>query len=504
MANNLRPSVSGAHICRQCARWLKQQSRRMATAADPDVYDVTVVGGGPAGLSLLAALRMCHCERHICLADKLKGTAKSTAHLRTALIETQSLDAIERWSLPGGQYSNRASSLTSASRKYLESIGAWSELDQTRLSPYHHMTVWDGLSPSGRIAFEAQPRSEPMAYMTENQNLTRALVRRLKVLPPISIFDKTTVAGIELGRPPDPTSESLNLSSYPHVTLYTHQTIASRLLIGADGINGPVRRFAGISTKGWDYERHGVVATLKLRPAQDPSDIAIAYQRFLPTGPIALLPLPDDFATLVWTTTPERAAKLKSLGQEDFIAMVNAAFRLSVVDLDFMSTQSSGQLSEFQWRDSVHPSASLEQQGSIPRLVEGVQEGSIASFPLRLRQADAYTAERVALIGDAAHTIHPLAGQGLNMGLSDSQALADTIQEAVANGADIGNELQCLDRYNSDTWMKNNRMLGVVDKLHWLYSSRNPLVVSARGWGLGTVNQLEPLKRLLMGQAGGV
>ena len=366
------------------------------------------------------------------------------------------------------------------------------------------MAVWDGLSTSGRIAFDAEPRSEPMAYMTENQNLTRALLRRLKTLPPISIFDNTSVAQIELGRPPDSSSQSLNLSSYPHVTLSTHQTIISRLLVGADGINGPVRRFAGISTGGWDYERHGVVATLKLDAPQDASDIAVAYQRFLPTGPIALLPLPGGFATLVWTTTPERAAKLKALGQEDFIAMVNAAFRLSMVDLDFMSTQPSGQSSEFQWRDSVYSSARLEQQGSIPRMANSVQEGSIASFPLRLRQANTYTAERVALIGDAAHTIHPLAGQGLNMGLSDSRALVNTIREAVANGADIGNELQCLDHYNSDTWLKNNRMLGAVDKLHWLYNSRNPLVVGARGFGLRAVNQVEPLKRLLMGQAGGI
>lgn len=421
-----------------------------------------------------------------------------------ALVETQNLNAIEHWSMPPDQYSNRASSLTPASQRYLESIGVWSRLDQSRLAPYHHMAVWDGLSPRGRIAFEASPRLQPIACMTENQNLTRALVQRLKSLPSLQIFDKTSVASINLGRPPDDSPETLNLSSYPHVTLSNHRVIATRLLVGADGINGPVRRFAGIATKGWDYDRHGVVATLKLDPAEDPVDFAIAYQRFLPTGPIALLPLPDGYATLVWTTTPNRAAHLKSLSQEDFIASVNAAFRLSTVDLDYMATQLDGQVSEFQWRDSVYPSTELEQQGQIPRRVISVQEGSIASFPLRLRQANTYVADRIALIGDAAHTIHPLAGQGLNMGLSDSQALNETIQEAVANGADIGNELQCLDRYNSDTWMKNNRMLGIVDKLHWLYSSSNPLVVGARGWGLGAVNQLEPLKKLLMSQAGTV
>ena len=365
------------------------------------------------------------------------------------------------------------------------------------------MHVWDGLSDRGRIAFNEDYRNGPVAYMTENQNLTKALIRRLESLESISLFDSTSVETIQLGPPPDPRHSSLDLSSYPHISLSNKHTVAARLLVGADGIQSPVRSFAGISTRGWDYDRHGVVATLRLKSDEYDSGKSVAYQRFLPTGPIALLPLPNDYATLVWSTTPERAATLKSLSSEDFIAMVNAAFRLSMVDIDFMFTQPSGQLSELQWRSSVYPSTDLEISGSIPRPVCSAQPGSIASFPLRLRQAKTYTADRVALIGDAAHTIHPLAGQGLNMGLSDSQALAAAIEYAVEHGADIGNELQCLDRYNSEVWMKNNRMLGVVDKLHWLYKARNPLVVGARSVGLGLVNKFDPLKQFLMRQASG-
>ena len=364
------------------------------------------------------------------------------------------------------------------------------------------MRVWDGLSASGRISFDSPPSEGPIAYMIENQNLTRALLSRLDSLSSISFFAKASVANIQLGPPPDPSHTTLNLSSYPHVTLSSKHTIAARLLVGADGINGPVRTFAGIPTRGWDYDRHGVVATLKLAAGTAQSGAVTAYQRFLPTGPIALLALPSDSASLVWTTTPERAARLKSLRTEDFVAMVNAAFRLSVVDIDYMSTQENGQADELQWRSSVSPSTTAEESGDIPHLVETVQSDTVASFSLRLRQASTYTTHRIALIGDAAHTIHPLAGQGLNMGLADSRALASTIQDAVEHGADIGNEMTCLDQYNSDMWMRNNRMLGAVDKLHWLYSARSAPLVGLRGLGLGLVDRIGGLKGWFMRQAG--
>ena len=370
------------------------------------------------------------------------------------------------------------------------------------------MRVWDGLSSNSRISFDSPASADPIAYMTENQNLTRALMRRLDELPEISLFDKTSVESISLGPPASSDPKSLNLSSYPHVALSSKHAIAARLLVGADGINSPVRSFAGIQTRGWDYDRHGVVATLKLAAEsgynQDSPPRKTAYQRFLPTGPVALLALPGDYATLVWTTIPAQAARLKSLSPEDFIAMVNSAFRLQVVDLDYMFTVPSGQVDELSWRESVSPNANAEERGDIPSRVASVQEGSIASFPLRLRQSQTYTTDRTALIGDAAHTIHPLAGQGLNMGLGDSKSLASSIEFAVKHGADIGNEMNCLDQYNSDMWMSNNRMLGAVDKLHWLYSMKNGPVVGLRGLGLRAVDSLEPLKGWFMRQAGGL
>lgn len=435
-----------------------------------------------------------------------------TSHLRLALIESQSLLPIRTWSLSKGKFSNRASSLTPASIAFLEKIRAWEHVEHARIQPYHDMHVWDALSSEAKIDFSArQSAASAIAYMTENANLTRALLARLESLEPISKFDNTKVTSIDLG-PPQDKPGTLNLSSYPQVTLSSSTaSLIARLLVGADGINSPVRNFAHISTRGWDYERHGVVATVKLTSRCASSDEsagvpevherATAYQRFLPSGPIALLALPGDYASLVWSTTPEQAVRMKNLDPMDFAAMVNAAFRLSVVDVDYMSRMPSGQVDELEWRLQATRTP-REDEASHPRMVESVQEGSVASFPLKMRQADQYVGERVALVGDAAHTIHPLAGQGLNMGLADVVSLVRAIEYSVSHGGDIGVQGN-LEAYENEMWMKNNRMLGVVDKLHKLYGVSWGPVVSLRSLGLGTVDRFNGLKGWIMGQAGG-
>ena len=374
------------------------------------------------------------------------------------------------------------------------------------------MHVWDALSSESKIDFKAGvSASSTIASMTENPNLTRALLTRLESLEPISIVDSTRVTSIDLG-PPQDSLGSLNLSSYPHVAVSSStQPLIARLLVGADGLNSPVRSFAHISTRGWDYEKHGVVATVRLASQNsnhhddtmppEVQDNVTAYQRFLPHGPIALLALPGDYASLVWSTTPEQAARLKALEPADFAAMVNAAFRLSVVDVDYMSKMPSAQVDELEWRlKATH--AQREDERCYPRIVESVQDGSVASFPLRMRQADQYVGERVALVGDAAHTVHPLAGQGLNMGLADVASLVRTIEYSVSHGADIGVHGN-LEAYESEMWMKNNRMLGVVDKLNKLYSVTSGPLVGLRSLGLGMVDRFNGVKGWIMAQAGG-
>jgi ubiquinone biosynthesis monooxygenase Coq6 len=265
------------------------------------------------------------------------------------------------------------------------------------------MQVWDGLTDS-RISFDwaetasnimpqhSAPSSSTIAYMIENLNLTTALQNHLKSLGETTIFSPARVEAITFGED----TPELDLSTWPVVSLNNGKTLAARLLVGADGANSPVRTFAGIESRGWDYNRMGVVATIQLEgPGRGGPDHKIAYQRFLPSGPVAMLPLPGNMASLVWSTLPERAANLKSLQSEDFCAVVNAAFRLSTVDLAYLHTMSEGQKGEVEWR-LQHSTVDEEQ---VPMKVVGVQEGSVAPFPLKMRHADSYITERVVLVG---------------------------------------------------------------------------------------------------------
>jgi len=429
-----------------------------------------------------------------------EGSNPVTSHLRIALVEAQDLAKNKSWTLPPDRFSNRCSSLTPSSADFLDKIGAWRHLDRSRVQPYQEMQVWDGVSDA-RIEFEWGPPaaasgSTTIAYMVENLNLTSGLLKRLDELSGVSVYDNARVERISHGRE---TEDGLDLTEWPVVHLSGGKQLYARLLVGADGANSPVRSFAGIEAKGWDYGRHGVVATLELEGSGWGGDqMKVAYQRFLPTGPVAMLPLPGNYSTLVWSTTPENAALLKKLGPKDFIAMVNAAFRLSTVDLEFLHKQGGGQADEVAWRfqhKHVDPA-------TVPQTVVGVQEGSVASFPLKLRHADTYIGERVALVGDAAHTIHPLAGQGLNQGQGDVQSLAKTIGFSVDHGMDLGARMS-LEAYNAERYAANHVLLGVCDKLHKLYSVGSGPLVPLRSLGLSAVNAFGPLKGFLMSQAAG-
>lgn len=239
--------------------------------------------------------------------------------------------------------------------------------------------------------------------------------------------------------------------------------------MGADGPNSPVRAYAGIESYGWAYDTRAIVATMnhapRLQILQKPN--TTAYQRFLPTGPIAFLPLSPTASSLVWSTKPALAAALSAADPRALALMINAAFRLPEVSVRYLhrlwlenpqDLSAERVLDEIQWREHSHSidmhsayssrssnATGIPPSGAelVPPAVTSIQPGTVASFPLRLTHADTYIGldergSRTALLGDAAHTIHPLAGQGLNMGLADAQALADCIASSVGVGADIG------------------------------------------------------------------
>ncbi|KAF2857329.1 ubiquinone biosynthesis hydrox [Piedraia hortae CBS 480.64] len=321
--------------------------------------------------------------------------------------------------------------------------------------------------------------------MCENNNLTSALLE-LVAGSRIQVWDKTKVESIKLGE----SHEGLDLSQWPLVQLSHGSPVATRLLVGADGGNSPVRQFVNIPSPGRDYGQHGVVATLTLDQYLSPGATRKAYQRFLPTGPVALLPLPCNAASLVWSTSPEHAAALKNMAPEVFVAMINAAFRLRWDDLEYMLSHAVT-VDEIEWRQSATAST-----GPAVPSVTAVEPQTRASFPLRIRHADTYVSPRVALVGDAAHTVHPLAGQGLNLGLADADCLARRIAEATAQGMDIGSTW-CLDEYTRKRWPANHAMLGAVDKLQILFRLGGP-VPWGRGVGMDLLQNLGPVKKAIM------
>ncbi|KAL4933852.1 putative ubiquinone biosynthesis monooxgenase (Coq6) [Aspergillus undulatus] len=511
----MRPIATSAlrpYVCPSCQSGTVFSKRRFGSkpASVADIYDVVCVGGGPAGLALLAALR----------------ASPVSPKLRVALVESQDLDKARSWKLDPQQFSNRVSSLRPSSVSFLQKIGAWDHLDVARTQPYQGMEVWDGETGS-KISFDRSVETSPfedlrtVATMTENANLVHALLSRIAASGDenLSIFSKSTVSSIENGTADGP--NGADLSAWPVLSIASAGAadpsaaptrIAARLLIGADGINSPVRRYADIATDGWDYQRHGVVATLSLAdqiPEPFPIGMKTAYQRFLPSlgGPIALLPLPNNFATLVWSTTVENAAYLKSLSPKSFIAMVNAAFRLCMPDLQYMirmerpspsftNLDEDQHESELTWRLQHTPSVP-----HLPPMVTGVQEGSVASFPLRFRHASTYISPRVALVGDAAHVIHPLAGQGLNLGLGDVASLSSTIEYAVNHGMDVG-DILTLERYTVERYATNAKIGGACDVLHKLYNvpSQGP-IAWGRSLGLEVIDRLPFVKGFLMRNA---
>ncbi|RPA88206.1 ubiquinone biosynthesis hydrox [Ascobolus immersus RN42] len=400
-------------------------------------------------------------------------------------------------------FTNRVSSLTPSSVDFINRIGAWNHLKKYRTQKYEQMHVWDGVSGAaidfGDVGLEAPAKPGVIATMCENDNLVRGLLRRIHELGGVEMIDKTRVKSIGYGTD----DGEMDLSGWPVVQLDNGRELTARLLVGADGQNSPVRTFAGIESNGWDYGRMGVVATLRTESAGE--NVRTAYQRFLPTGPIALLPMPADhkspkydYATLVWSTTPEIAQKLKSLPPAQFASMVNAGLRLPMADLEYLYKHECDVTEELNWRESV---LKLKDPKLPPKVVE-VQEGSVASFPLKMRHADSYIAERIALVGDAAHTTHPLAGQGLNLGIGDVECLVKTLEHGVMDGKDIGSVLS-LEPYFSERYLTNHIMLGVVDKLHKLYGTDFAPVVAARSMGLSAVNSLGWVKNMLMKQAAG-
>ncbi|GAA0870823.1 UbiH/UbiF/VisC/COQ6 family ubiquinone biosynthesis hydroxylase [Brevundimonas basaltis] len=288
---------------------------------------------------------------------------------------------------------------------------------------------------------------EPLGYMVEN--------RRIRV----ALSEAVTAAEIEVRAPAsvDRVGTGPGLAT---VTLADGAELRAPLVVGAEGRGSRVRREAGIDTVGWGYGQSGVVATVAM--GRDHGHVAHEY--FLPSGPFAILPLTEQRASLVWTETTRRAEALKAASDEAFHAHLMRRFGDFLDDVSVVG----------------------------PRFV----------YPLSLQLAEQLTAPRVALIGDAAHAVHPVAGQGLNMGLKDAAALAEVLVEAVRLGEDIGSET-VLDRYARWRRFDNAALAAGFDGFVRLFSNDIAPVRLARDLGIAAVNRIAPLRRAFMHEAGG-
>ncbi len=332
--------------------------------AQQQTFDVVIVGGGLAGAALALSL--------------------APLSLRVALVEGRTLDGarppLEESVL---DYDPRVSALTEASRQLLETLQVWADIAEQRACAYGEMQVWDA-EGTGRIHFSAAEVQRPaLGHIVENRLITVALIQRLEETG-VAMISGTAVQG--LSREGD----------VNHLQLADGRSLQAPLIVAADGAQSRLRDWAGFVTREWDYHHHAIACTVECELPHR----ATAWQRFMPEGPLAFLPLADAagqqrYCSIVWSAQPALAESLMAMEEVEFCSALGQAFE--------------------------------HQLGAV------LACGKRFSFPLRQRHAREYARAGVVLVGDAAHSIHPLAGQGINLGFADVQVLAE--QACPAAGA---------------------------------------------------------------------
>jgi 2-octaprenylphenol hydroxylase len=385
-------------------------------------HDVAIVGAGMVGTTLAVALHR--------------------AGFDVALVEAGQPVHYD----PKDDYDLRVSALSAASQRLLQRLAIWPAIAAGRISPYREMHVWDSTG-HGLLHFDAAELGLPeLGHIVENHLIQHAAWNALDT---VSVYCPARLAGLDL-----------QADGY-HLTLQGQNAIEARLVVGADGADSRVRDLVGIGTGGWAYEQRGIVCNVSTEKPHRHT----AWQRFLPTGPLAFLPLADGRCSIVWSADVAESEALMKLEDVAFRTRLDEAF--------------GGEL------------------GAITGLSQR------AAFPLRLLHADRYVQPHLALVGDAAHVIHPLAGQGVNLGLLDVAALVEVLSEAKSQDRDIG-ELRVLERY--ERWRRGDNlvMTAATDGLKRLFGSTNPVLKFVRNHGLGVVNATTPLKNLFIRQAMGL
>lgn len=386
----------------------------------PD-YDVLVIGGGMVGAVLSVAL--------------------DQAGFRVGLVEVERPPAF----LPESDYDLRVSAISPASRRLLENLGVWARVARTRVSPYRGMRVWDA---HGRamLEFEHTALGLPeLGHIVENNLIVDSAWH---AFDGVHTFCPARLADVVVHE------------THAEAVLEDGARISASLVVGAEGAGSPVRKYSGIRTTGWAYGQRCTVGSV----TTELSHQAIAWQRFLPTGPVAFLPLADGRCSLAWHADDPLARELAELDDAAFCQRL---------------TEASGGV--------------LGQVTAI---------GKHAAFPLRLMHADDYVRPRIALAGDAAHVLHPLAGQGVNLGMLDVAVLAGVLVRGRNAGRDLG-DITLLKRYQRARKTDNLVMMAATDGMKRLFGTDTPLFARLRDRSIAAADMFTPLKQLMIRQAAG-
>lgn len=400
----------------------------VAVASANSRFDVIIAGGGLNGPAL--ALALARAGLRVAIADAQRAEARAAA-----------------------DFDGRAYALAVGSKRLLSAIGVWPRVADLA-QPILQVKASDGRPGEGPAPFfldfqAAEIEEGPLGYMVEDRHLYAAFLAEMASTPQLSHLPETSVTGQD----PGPAGMVVSLSD--------GRQIVGRVLAGCDGRGSACALRAGIGRTGWRYGQTAIVCAVD----HDRPHHGTAQQFFMPSGPLAILPLPGNRSSIVWSETEANARAIMALDDEDFLAVLRPRFG--------------------------------DHLGAI-RLA-----GPRFTYPLSLSLAESYVGQRLALVGDAAHGVHPIAGQGLNLGLRDVAALAEVLVLAHRRGEDIG-AVDVLERYQRWRRFDSTALALGMDAVNRLFSNDSPALRLGRDLGLGVVGALPWLRRAFIRQAAGL